>query len=468
MAFDEEYDERTAARVATPVSAIRRFPPHPGCIAAIAVLAERPRKKRSHPDATVKSMDVSRIAEVVASVAPEAEDHFSLEYLNPDSTEYRKTRATAVNDFPGLQTLIAVLEEELPWSADDKITIRTAPTSGSGLDLFHVARYLVAQARVRDSEEAVRELLEFIETNRLSLLEVMPLWGLNPSTEIGVHGDVRLISLAQVPDSLPRDLLLGVERSRYPVRNTFALVPRPRAALIRAFDFGPVFDPAGTGDVTSPGSHARAAAAQDASELMRGIARCLVPLLARPIFPIAHWFQCDENTPLINTVGGWGGCEIDRRFIEEVSPHDVDTASTTDYVHQYLSLNSETRMALRVPIERLNRAMLRRTLEDTALDLGVALEALLCPQKAPEIGYRLQVRGTLLLGGTAEERRRTRRLLKDLYDQRSTAAHEGTIAKKRDHAAALLDRGLELCSALIRDVVWRGRIPDWDALTMGW
>jgi hypothetical protein len=414
------------------------------------------------------SRGTSRIARVAANLAPQARDHFSLEYLNPDSSEYRKTHATAVEDFAGLQTLVEVLADELPWSADEQITIRTSPTSASGLGLFHIARYLVAQARLRDSEQAVREFFEFVESNRLSLLEVVPLWGLNPSTELAVHADIRLVSLERVPESLPRDLLLGIDRSRYPVRNTFALIPRPRAALIRAFDFGPIFDPGGSSDATWPEAYSSAGAAQNESELMHGIARCLVPLVDRPIFPIAHWFQYDEQTPLINTVGGWGGYDIDRRFVEEVAVHEVDASSTTRHVGRYLSMSPETRMALRTPLERLNRAMLRRTLEDTALDLGVALESLLCPEKAPEIGYRLQVRGTLLLGGSAEQRRGTRKLLSDLYQQRSIAAHEGVIAKKREQAAALLDQGLELCSGLIREVVRRGTLPDWDALTMGW
>jgi hypothetical protein len=196
-----------------------------------------------------------------------------------------------------------------------------------------------------------------------------------------------------------------------------------------------------------------------------------------PVFPIAHWFQIPEETPLIDSVGGWGGYEYDRRFIEEIRPADYDPLAVQDLVSRYLRLTNGVRRRLDVPLERLRLALLRVRPEDIALELGIALESLLTKEQDSEapISYRLRLRATHLLGGESEERRENAKRFRIVYGLRSRAAHGASVTD-----AALKDAGgtgpvVEFlrecanCSAeMIRRIICNGDFPDWEGLAMGW
>lgn len=117
-------------------------------------------------------------------------------------------------------------------------------------------------------------------------------------------------------------------------------------------------------------------------------------------------------------------------------------------------------------MRRINSSRGQREQADRAIDLGLALEVLTTnsdPQKT-EVRFRVSVRASLLLAGTAEERRRNRKLAADLYDQRSAAAHSGVVSEKFDK---LKDNADELVCQLALAIAKRGRFPNWNDLQVG-
>jgi hypothetical protein len=62
-------------------------------------------------------------------------------------------------------------------------------------------------------------------------------------------------------------------------------------------------------------------------------------------------------------------------------------------------------------------------LEEQLIDLLIALEALLVPEKGTELSYRLATRGAALLGKNREDRIATFNLLRAAYDERSNIVH---------------------------------------------
>jgi hypothetical protein len=127
-----------------------------------------------------------------------------------------------------------------------------------------------------------------------------------------------------------------------------------------------------------------------------------------------------------------------------------------------------------VPLERLDRAIHRVDAVDRAIDLGIALEALLMhgsggghTDNSP-ISYRLSLRGAMYLEATHEARKLTFDLLRHVYGLRSTAIHEGhlkaTVDKKLTNAS--LDDGIRKAAALILKIIDTGRMPDWEAVIL--
>jgi hypothetical protein len=145
-------------------------------------------------------------------------------------------------------------------------------------------------------------------------------------------------------------------------------------------------------------------------------------------------------------------------------PLDVDALHQV--VNQFFALPPKLRQEMAIPIDRLNLAIGGRNPVDKAIDLGVALEALLLHELDDngELSYRLKTRGAALLGGSASQRRETFNILGRLYNLRSKAVHSG---KLKGNPTEEIRAGCALCVRLVLKMIERGAWPDWDALVLG-
>lgn len=64
-----------------------------------------------------------------------------------------------------------------------------------------------------------------------------------------------------------------------------------------------------------------------------------------------------------------------------------------------------------------------------------------------------------------EERKDNQDLLKKVYGLRSQVVHSGTLRNPQS-AQEVLRQGIELCARLIRTIIERGSVPDWDAVIL--
>ena len=146
-----------------------------------------------------------------------------------------------------------------------------------------------------------------------------------------------------------------------------------------------------------------------------------------------------------------------------------DAKIAQEIVASYWQLDSSTREALRTPLERLNLAIRRVRVVDAAIDLGIALEALLLrdlPQDGP-ISYSMRLRGAWLWGGGAQGRKDTFQILKKVYDLRSKAVHKGQLPDKTTNQSSLR-KGNSICAGLIERVIRRSGFPDdWTEAILG-
>jgi hypothetical protein len=91
---------------------------------------------------------------------------------------------------------------------------------------------------------------------------------------------------------------------------------------------------------------------------------------------------------------------------------------------------------LRIPLDRLDRANRIRDHADTAIDLGIALEALLLHKSdRGELSFRLSLRGAWLAGKNEKDRADLLVLLRKAYDLRGrtplTPARSKTLPRTR-------------------------------------
>jgi hypothetical protein len=152
-----------------------------------------------------------------------------------------------------------------------------------------------------------------------------------------------------------------------------------------------------------------------------------------------------------------------------VTPDRKVTAADLDALRQLFSffkrLQETERARLRIPLDRLNRALRRAASTDSAIELGIALESLLLSDLDDERGeltFRLRLRGARFLANTLTARKEVDRLLRDVYNARSIAVHTGRLPDRIGGVpiTQLLEDGYRLAARVIEKII-RDGTPDW-------
>lgn len=187
-----------------------------------------------------------------------------------------------------------------------------------------------------------------------------------------------------------------------------------------------------------------------------------------PIAPlrIAWWFQPPEWAPVMGEI--YFSFVPPDGFVRRPFPETAAADSANHYA-AWRALPESRRDELRVPMQRLNRAMRRANPVDAAIDLGIALESIFLRDLSADRGeltFRLRVRAARWLGTTPDERTRLSTLLAGVYAIRSKAVHHGRVpeTKRSRPTTELLQDGYDLAARALIKLISEGD-PDWEAIT---
>lgn len=403
-------------------------------------------------------MGLEGLAEELESLAAEATDHPALQYLNPSSSRYQITMGWTVGPLVGLEEFGEKVFIGLGWGPTRYF--RSPGGSVTAITPAGVAQWLIAQARYRPAEEVLAEFGELVAIERVTYLEIVALWGIAPTEplELGIEG-IRLVPIADLPSSDHRDAVTGVRVLNIPEAGIpLGLRPRATAAMVRELD---VFAALSNPPPPYPYTVER--------ELMYELARMLVTVNEAPVVPFGHWIQAAPATPYL--LGGEGGFNVTSRFLAR-SPetHVISPELLQHLVVSYLNMTVEDRRKLRVPLARFNSALIRAKEDavEAAIDMGIAMEAFLCPDEdTKEIQYRFALRGALYLGNS-HERAATKRELRRIYHARSDAVHRGTLGKRSTgQQLQLLEKARDLFVAMLRRSIQSEALPRWEDVELG-
>ena len=197
--------------------------------------------------------------------------------------------------------------------------------------------------------------------------------------------------------------------------------------------------------------------------------------IAGPSSPVASktYSELADGEFLKGRAGfGWGRTQSETRVTKEteLSPDTLRKIKST--IRKYLALRPEVKKKLAVPLHRLNEAIKHQNAVDRALDLGIALEALLLahqPSKE-QLSLQFRLRGAWLLGENGQQRTALYEVFNKLYAYRSFAAHSGAVAPTKtpeEEVKKTLSDGLTLCADAIRKIVDMSGFPAWDRLIVG-
>lgn len=325
-----------------------------------------------------------------------------------------------------------------------------------GISTAQVCRWLLTKKIEGDLQGAVEALANLVDYNCGKETLITAFHGVYLDSSLKLDNGLEITPFASIPDSPNKSAV--VEHLKQLVApqswRVEGLPSRPEefCAVKVSHVVQPVFFPAHfSGQVTRNYDFRPLQEIGFALSLGEGLA---------PI-EVASWSQFETNPPIpdfITTTTLFPP----RQTLSFQNGNKIEGKNITDTLNQYLALDNNIRQRLHIPLERLNRASRRAESEDIAIELGVALEALLTDdQSTGENTHKIAVRGARLLAGSIDDRKGNRVLLSSIYRLRSEAVHNGKISAKKIDVPAKLDEGRDICRAILNKIVERGGHPNW-------
>jgi hypothetical protein len=368
-------------------------------------------------------------------------------------------------DLEYIQPVVAPLEA---WPTAERLRgkrITDGLGFSSAFDLKVLAQWLVHRSGKVGVAEALNEVDRFIAHDATEMLTVLAVGGIHLERAVQLEPDIVLTPIELLPPSTLRNEALG----RIPAL-AIQMQPlrlRPTAAIAIKYRMAVAFDP------RDPPSPELAKAISERETRLTEAQLCLTVAYKGVADLIAAWSQpAEASTPAIFQSAAVSTL---------VAGSPRRTASQTDHAkaQRILTLFRQFRgdpKSLHVPLYRLNSAMAQVGIVERAIDLGIALEALLMHESGSdkrssnqEIRFKIGTRGAWLGGGTYEERNVRFTNLRALYGLRSVAVHSGRITTKDARELMMqLDAGEILCAELIERVLELGDWPDWNKLILGY
>lgn len=322
------------------------------------------------------------------------------------------------------------------------------------------AEALVLRAMRANAETAVNWLYNIFERRRATGTLVMPLWRLSVEEPISLSRDASLVPFSQLPQSHGKTWLedpanrfhgggilpvtsLGSETPGAAITLRIAIEP----LFVNWFDYQQLPD--------------------EKLDVLDDLRLCLSAVGPYPLLGPIKWFQFED--PDLAEIGprGFGSNRLEILPRELPQPTVLEADSAQRLVAKFLVLPVKDRGRVRVALQRLVQAMLRREAGDRAADLSIALEALLTDGRG-EHTWKVSTRAAVLTGWDLRSMLDHRSVISAVYDMRSSLVHTGAASDRisvsgrgKQPAGAVCEEATRICAAVIRAIIERGGIPAW-------
>jgi hypothetical protein len=373
---------------------------------------------------------------------------------------------TANLDPEYLEPVTTSLKTDPIIGALDGVHVTDGLGFGGALDLNRLAQWMIFRSREVGAAETIKDVRHFVTSNEPEMLTVCALNGVAVEQPVQLQSDLFLIPMTELPPCQQRNEALGLIpysslQMPSPLRRSW-----PKVGLVLKYKLHPAMN-------QSDRPSQQAAHDRTVRDTRLTEARLCMAVACKGVIDlIGTWSQpAAANIPAVFPPGAMSivGGGISRR-----PPKEFDPPAVQRLINLLAEFRGE-RASLYVPLERLNSTMAQTRIVDRAIDLGIALEALLmhasnAGQRSDnqELRFKIGLRGAWLRGGTPDERQACALTLRKLYDLRSLAVHSGRITRgdTMEHHH-FLEGGEDLCADLIIKVLEAGCWPDWDKLVVG-
>lgn len=385
----------------------------------------------------------------------------------------------------GIECLISILNsiEQIDFSS--RINFGTGITYPLRVELFTL--WLVHTAIKHNVDQAINILEAYIESNAYELKHKSIYIGIHVNDAIELDENLWLLPYSEAPDST---LLTYYPKSQNQISHIKMKTSGPisptrdisAVALVSSYTVKPMFLKSHNSDDSYQGYKRMLYMS------VHAVGDLLTLFSEHGIFHLASCACYSDAALMAKEAGVHKSFTFSGYQLSDITPHIRTSPLKNTQLNElkvlyesYKKLKSSDRNKLQIIIRRLARAMPEEfsafNREDRAIDIGIAFESLLLPEtKEGELSYRLALRGALLGGDTVNERSKIRTLLKNVYNYRSQAVHNGVLTEQTKNKKVIrtlqevdqdLRDAISLCIKLIKKVIITGHLPDYKQLEIG-
>lgn len=331
--------------------------------------------------------------------------------------------------------------------------IATGVSSAQGFDVERLAMWVLWAVDALGQEAAADNLNRFLDSETIQVTEALWILGAELEETIELYGGFRIVPIGAMMESRQKD-----EYSRP------GGVPTPRAAICVDLRLAKVLpEPLQFQYSEHMGLISEMYVIAALINVLDHVG-CL-PHLRIPYYP--------SSVP----TGLFGRLVFSEDEVDILgrasSTIDVGIAPELDVLRvafRSLGPNEQTRYMR--ALLRLAQSRRRSKIEDKLLDLGIALEMVLLDDNngADQLALTFRLRGSWLLGSSADERHELHEQLRSLYTWRSQVAHTGVLCggkqEKIREVESQWTRLSSLGGRIFKTLLANGR-PDWTELVLG-
>jgi hypothetical protein len=402
-------------------------------------------------------MDTNRLVEHVNAVLDAPPGGFKITDVYPAIATYFREMQDARSASPrsaALLQLVHVLNAD-PDLADLAKRAIVFPGGGIGFVPQQTAIWLLRRALRIGTVEAAQETADYLASSTVKVTPTLAIGGLAVDRVVPLADGVELVPWARL-----LELDDGSAAFEELSRPTFVF-DQAAAALRMTLSI-----PKTENTAEHPNQPVQPA---DYSPLENAV-RCLTIAGPAPVYVVGRWVALEAPIPATNSGRGWGSST--ERKPDAVAVNGALAKEAAELYHAFQRLEPDYQAEIGLSADRLNQAMRRRSIVDSAIDLGIATEALFIREEdgIGEFTYKVSMRAGRLLGGSLKEREEITDFFVKLYQIRSRAVHRGRFNTRKLTDAYVGERlklGYVYVSHALRHAIRAGKQVDWDALLLG-
>jgi len=347
------------------------------------------------------------------------------------------------------------------------------------IDQEQLIEALLFTSVVKGYEKTLQFLRKIIDERTIDIAYVAVIAGLELEKEFYFKHS-KFLSFNELPDSPYKEIYSSLLDKEHGWGLESSL-PSPSSALLSLTNYGKVIP---TDTVEHSGMRVPVAPKNIDNQIPRSLAQeehneIILSLALTDGTPvhIGGWFYVEDGILLKSLSGVYNFSlhNLDKpRSESKITQTDIE-----NIVLPFLELDKSIKDKLLIPLTRLNQAKRPRLQVDKAIDIGIALEALLLNDRShkEQIAYTFRLRGAWFLGTDSQSRKILIQVFLAIYNYRSQAVHSGKLDNKVKISSNdtsyfintndFLDIGIDICKLVIEQIVINKCFPNWDELVLG-